>query len=58
MDRERLRVWCPLEGPTFNKDLVRLVLVLKEFVIVADIEKFGAEVVVERPFFVDFVTTV
>jgi hypothetical protein len=58
MDRKRVRVWYPLEGPTFNKDLFGLVLVLKEFVIVADIKKFGADVIVERPFSAEFVTTV
>jgi hypothetical protein len=30
MDRERVQVWYPLEGPTFNKDLVGLVLVAIE----------------------------
>jgi hypothetical protein len=57
MNREQVQVWYPLERPTFNKDLVGLVLVLKEFVIVADIEKVGADVIVERPFLAEFVTT-
>jgi hypothetical protein len=58
MDGERMRVWCPLEGPTFNKYLAGLVLILKKFVIVADIEEFGADVIVEQPLLAEFVTTV
>jgi hypothetical protein len=58
MDRKRVQVWYPRKGPTFNKDLAGLVLVLKESVFVADIEKFGADVIVERPFLAEFVTTV
>jgi hypothetical protein len=34
MDREQVQVWCPLEGPTLDEDLVGLLLVLKKFVIV------------------------
>jgi hypothetical protein len=51
-------VWCPLEGPTFNKDLVGLVLVLKKFLLVADVKEFGTDVIVERPFSAEFVATV
>jgi hypothetical protein len=58
MDRERMRVWCPLERPTFDKDLAGLVFVLKKFLFVADVKKFGTDVIVERPFAAEFVAAV
>jgi hypothetical protein len=41
-----------------EKDMVRLVLVLKKFVIVANIEEFGADIIVEWPLAAEFVSTV
>jgi hypothetical protein len=58
MDRERMRVWCPLERPTFDKDLAGLAFVLKKFLLVADVKKFGTDVIIERPFVVEFVAAV
>jgi hypothetical protein len=53
-----MRVWCPLERPTFDKDLAGLVFVLKKFLFVADVKKFGTDVIVERPFAAEFVAAV
>jgi hypothetical protein len=58
MDRERMQVWCPLERPTFDKDLVGLVFVLKKFLLVVDVKKFGKDVIVKRPFAAEFVAAV
>ena len=58
MDRERVQVWCPRKGSTLSEDLVGLMLVLKEFVMVANIKEFQSEIIAEVPFLAEFVATV
>jgi hypothetical protein len=58
MDREQVQVWCPHKGSALSEDLVGLMLLLKEFVMVANIEEFRSEIIVEWPFLAEFVAAV